>query len=643
MTGKTTTVGNSGPAGFDVPYPSGEPAVGWARTAASLVFGPLLFVILYRAVSFGLSLSATYKVAELAVFTFLVPIYYLVSFILRRLMTQFLDLRDNTIIAATVTSFTLGILASWIIIVNHRTDPIVVLTIFACATAALGPFPRVVGALLMVAGTTKLAFHYAFPLDLVEVVAQTVVWGWSTTQKLQAQFGYAFLWDAAHVVLAVGSIIAGYLIALRRPTGRIVGLCLAIASLIADDSLFAPRHFVINALRDAWAGFGSWDIFWAWCTGWWGCQLIAEWEVNYLIYTVISLAVIPYLLLARQDELVWVRPKVAPHAPRTADSVRLQPSFPNDANWQSSLLTSLQTAGVRHLQARKIGLRTLLAFVTVALLMLSPVWIEHSVLPLTTHFKVFMRVGWLFATTFGFGVLIRIIIRYLRRVYADTAEEELKRNEARRPIFYLRSFSLEVWDKPTLRMLLQDDTTAEQKLVNVLNKYGPVIAIGRPGEVLPSLGAARFYVTDDQWQQKVADVANVSQLVIWTTGTSDGLRWELSHLLEWVPLARLVLFAHPHLLSGLTANEREREWHTFRTTLGAMLPSLLPHQLGRIRFIYFGEGGMSIPVAPLLGWRYLLLRLIWHPQTIALRTLLKKKAPLSRRRAFGLSLMRAIL
>ena len=76
-------------------------------------------------------------------------------------------------------------------------------------------------------------------------------------------------------------------------------------------------------------------------------------------------------------------------------------------------------------------------------------------------------------------------------MYADTAEEELKRNEARRPIFYLRSFSLEVWDKPTLRMLLQDDTTAEQKLVNVLNKYGPVIAIGRPGEVLPSLGAAR--------------------------------------------------------------------------------------------------------------------------------------------------------
>ena len=64
---------------MDVPYPSGEPAVGWARTAASLVFGPLLFVILYCAVSFGLSLSATYKVAESAVFTFLVPIYYLVS------------------------------------------------------------------------------------------------------------------------------------------------------------------------------------------------------------------------------------------------------------------------------------------------------------------------------------------------------------------------------------------------------------------------------------------------------------------------------------------------------------------------------------------------------------------------------------
>jgi hypothetical protein len=628
MTGKTLTVGNSRPAGVDVSYQSGEPAVGWARTAASLVFGPLLFVILYRALSFGLSLSASYKVAESAVFTVLVPTYYLVSFILRRLMTQFLDLRDNTITAATVTSFALGIFASWIIIANHRTDPIVVLAIFACATAALGPFPRVVGVLLMVAGTARLVFHYAFPFDLAEVVAQTTVLGWSTTRKLQAEFGYAYLWDAAHVVLAVGSIIAGYLIALRRPTGRIVGLCFAIASLIADDFLLAhtgKQHVVINALKDAWAGLGSWDT-WAWCTGWWGCQLIAEWEVNYLIYMVISLAVIPYLLLARQDELVWVRPKAAPHASRTADSVRLQPSFPNDANWQSSLVTSLRTAGVRALQARQVGFLTLLAFVAVALLMLAPIWIEHSALPLTTHFKVFARVGWLFATTFGFGVLIRILIRYLRRVYAHTAEEELKRNEARRPIFYLRSFSLEVWDKPTLRMLLQDDTTAEQKLVNVLKKYGPVIAIGRPGEVLPSLGAARFYVTDDQWQQKVADVANVSQLVVWTTGTSEGLRWELSHLLEWVPLARLVLLAHPYLLSGLTAREREQEWHIFRTTLGAMLPSLLPDQLGRIRFIYFDESGKSIPVAPLLGWRYRLLRLIWHPQTIALRALLKKKS-----------------
>ena len=134
----------------------------------------------------------------------------------------------------------------------------------------------------------------------------------------------------------------------------------------------------------------------------------------------------------------------SPHASRTANSVRLRPSFPNDANWQSSLVTSLQTAGVRDLQAQQIGFRSLLAFVAVALLMLAPVWIEHSVLPLTTHFKVFARVGWLFATTFGFGVLIRIIIRYLRRVYAHTAEEELKRNDARRPIFYLRSFSLEV-------------------------------------------------------------------------------------------------------------------------------------------------------------------------------------------------------
>jgi hypothetical protein len=64
---------------------------------------------------------------------------------------------------------------------------------------------------------------------------------------------------------------------------------------------------------------------------------------------------------------------------------------------------------------------------------------------------------------------------------------------------------------------------AEQAIVKVLRKYGPVIAIGRPCEALPPLGAARFYVSDELWKSKVEDTARVARLVVWATGLSEGL------------------------------------------------------------------------------------------------------------------------
>ena len=37
-------------------------------------------------------------------------------------------------------------------------------------------------------------------------------------------------------------------------------------------------------------------------------------------------------------------------------------------------------------------------------------------------------------------------------------------------------------------------------MVAHLGGVGPVLAIGRPGEKLAHLGAARLYVSDDDWQ-----------------------------------------------------------------------------------------------------------------------------------------------
>ena len=98
------------------------------------------------------------------------------------------------------------------------------------------------------------------------------------------------------------------------------------------------------------------------------------------------------------------------------------------------------------------------------------------------------------------------------------------------------------------------------------------MAIGRPGEHLPGLGAARFYCSDDRWKQKVADVADVAQLIVWATGVTEGLRWEISHLVERTPPEKLILWAHPNILR-LGPQQREAEWSRFLAAVGGAFPA----------------------------------------------------------------------
>jgi hypothetical protein len=122
-----------------------------------------------------------------------------------------------------------------------------------------------------------------------------------------------------------------------------------------------------------------------------------------------------------------------------------------------------------------------------------------------------------------------------------------------------------------------------------------VIAIGKPDEELPSLGAARFYVAHDRWQQKVAEVVKVARLVLWTTGTTEGLRWEAKHLVESCPPDKLILWPHPNPL-GLGGAAREREWSRFLVEMGAIFPRPLPATLGGIGFIHFAADWTPIPI-----------------------------------------------
>jgi hypothetical protein len=74
--------------------------------------------------------------------------------------------------------------------------------------------------------------------------------------------------------------------------------------------------------------------------------------------------------------------------------------------------------------------------------------------------------------------------------------------------------------------------TFEQALAAALSPFGAFVAIGRPGERLPLLGAARTYETEEAWQGAALELMTSAKLIVMIAGTTSGLQWELDQILE---------------------------------------------------------------------------------------------------------------
>jgi len=125
---------------------------------------------------------------------------------------------------------------------------------------------------------------------------------------------------------------------------------------------------------------------------------------------------------------------------------------------------------------------------------------------------------------------------------------ELLAIDRRAPILYLRSFDDDaVPDQTGAVIPFGPQQTIEMRLVEAFAALGPVVSIGRPGERLPELGANRFYVSDDDWQQAVRYFLERAAAVIILVGRSMGVAWEIETALHTVPRQKL-LFVFPYLL-----------------------------------------------------------------------------------------------
>ncbi|MCE6995556.1 RNA-binding protein with serine-rich domain 1 [Saccharothrix sp. S26] len=119
-----------------------------------------------------------------------------------------------------------------------------------------------------------------------------------------------------------------------------------------------------------------------------------------------------------------------------------------------------------------------------------------------------------------------------------------------RYVLYLRSFHTdtalatppELPGNPVGTLLSRRGLTREEHLIRYFGTYGQVVAIGRPGERAPQLGALRGYVTGPDWQRTVTDLIRHAHLVVLSATPTPGTVWEFVECLHTIASPqRLVL------------------------------------------------------------------------------------------------------
>jgi len=121
------------------------------------------------------------------------------------------------------------------------------------------------------------------------------------------------------------------------------------------------------------------------------------------------------------------------------------------------------------------------------------------------------------------------------------------------PVLFLRSFEDDQFDlggrsRNVLRRWLElwaFRRNLDEALVDEVARYGPVVALGRPGETSAPFGAARYYATHDDWQRIISDTARRAHTVVVVAGDTPGVRWEYAFLERERLLERTVLLFRP--------------------------------------------------------------------------------------------------
>jgi hypothetical protein len=156
---------------------------------------------------------------------------------------------------------------------------------------------------------------------------------------------------------------------------------------------------------------------------------------------------------------------------------------------------------------------------------------------------------------------------------------ELQVQDHRRPVVFLRSFHDEEADVVLEEHRDKDNNYSvrrgrlEEAISDQFGPFGPFVAIGKPGEKLPHLGAARNYYSDAEWHTAVTAWLEQALLIVLFAGVTTGLRWELEAISRAGCGHKLLILMPP--------TEQDRRWKIVRQALEStpafgQLPASMP-------------------------------------------------------------------
>jgi hypothetical protein len=144
--------------------------------------------------------------------------------------------------------------------------------------------------------------------------------------------------------------------------------------------------------------------------------------------------------------------------------------------------------------------------------------------------------GVLFAVALAGAVallLLGAVLRNAGRLVSRQSFEKQVGRDRRPPILFLRAFKDDQAILPRgglfARLLRAElgQRRLDHMLVEEFARFGPVVALGRPGQRIRPFGAARVYVAHDDWQARVTDLAEKAAHIVLVADEGPGVEWEI--------------------------------------------------------------------------------------------------------------------